>query len=223
MRLILMGPPGSGKGTQGEVLCERFNLEHVATGKILRKEIHLGTPRGLKVKGLIDNGQLAPDELMNEIIGEMFEDPSQRPTRFLFDGYPRTPDQANVFEAMLQNSGLCLSRVVVLKVDEEEIVQRIAGRRICSNDECAGTFHLKTNPPKVAGICDICGAELTQREDDKEETVRTRFEVYHQQTEALTQYYRERCLLSEIEGTGTIDEITNRIVQVLETEAGSKC
>jgi adenylate kinase len=222
MRLILHGPPGSGKGTQAKRLCERLNLEHIGTGDILREAIRLGTPQGLRAQPFVESGRLVPDDLVNEVVAERFRR-GDRPADFVMDGYPRTVAQARAFDAVLREVGLDLTAVVSLRVDDEEIIRRVTGRWSCPKPSCKRTYHVESNPPKKPGICDRDGTRLVQREDDKPETLRERLKVYHQNTEDLGPYYRQQGLLREVDGQGDIEAIYHRILQVLNIEAGPAC
>jgi len=220
MRLILLGPPGGGKGTQANLLASRNSLEHISTGDLLRDAIRKGTPTGLRVKPLVEAGKLVPDELVNALIAERFDRPD-RPSGFIMDGYPRTLAQASAFDQVLSKYNLGLTGVVLLNVDEKEIVERITGRLTCPN--CKATYHVKTNPPRVAGICDVCGTKLEQRRDDSPATVRDRLEAYHRETEELIPYYREKGLLREVCGQGDIETIYQKMMAVLQPQVGSSC
>lgn len=222
MRLILLGPPGSGKGTQAQLLCKRLGLEHVGTGDILREASDRGTPAGKRAKPFLDSGKLVPDGLVNDMVAERFRR-ADRPTRFVMDGYPRTLAQAEAFGHLLQEQALDLTAVVSLAVDDDEIVRRLSGRWSCPKQGCMATYHTVSNPPRVAGICDRCGTKLVQRDDDKEETVKERLRVYHGNTIELIPYYRARGLLREVPGLGNIEEIYANILRVLNCQAGSAC
>jgi adenylate kinase len=213
MRLILLGPPGSGKGTQAKLLSARRQLVHVGTGDILREAYRQGTPQGKLADPYIKAGKLVPDALVNDLVNERFLRPD-RPERFLMDGYPRTLAQAHAFDVVLRQQHLNLDRVVFLKVPDEAIVQRMSGRLSCPN--CKATYHLINNPPRRAGICDNCGHTLIQRPDDKEETVRERLRQYHQNTEDLIPYYKGQGLLRDVNGEGGIEEVYGRIERVLD-------
>ena len=212
MRLILLGPPGSGKGTQAQLLRDRQALVHISTGDILREAIRLGTLAGKKAEGFMTQGQLVPDDLVNEIIADRFRR-DDRPTRFLMDGYPRTLPQAAAFDAMLRQQFLDLTGVIVLRVNDQDIVDRLSGRWICP--KCQRPYHVKGNPPKQPGVCDDDGAKLVQRTDDNEGTVRKRLEVYHRQTAELIPHYARQGLLREIVGTGDIEAIYQKIAAAL--------
>ena len=212
MRLILLGPPGSGKGTQAQLLRDRQALVHISTGDILREAIRLGTAAGKKAEGFMTQGQLVPDDLVNEIIADRFRR-DDRPTRFLMDGYPRTLPQAAAFDAMLRQQFLDLTGVVVLRVNDQDIVDRLSGRWICP--KCQRPYHAKGNPPKQPGVCDDDGAKLVQRADDNEGTVRKRLEAYLRQTAELIPHYARQGLLREIAGTGDIEAIYQKIAAAL--------
>jgi adenylate kinase len=212
MRLILIGPPGSGKGTQATLLGDRLGLVHISTGDILREAIRVGTPAGKKAEPFVNNGKLVPDDVVNELVADRFRR-DDRPEQFVMDGYPRTLAQAASFDQVLRQQFLNLTAVVVLKVDDAEVLRRLGGRWICPN--CNATYHLTKKPPRVPGICDVCGTKLIQREDDKEETIRRRLEVYRQNTVELIPHYQRQGLVREVPGEGEIDKIYNNIVQVL--------
>jgi adenylate kinase len=215
MRLILLGPPGCGKGTQSKLLCKRLDLEHIGTGDLLRSAIRDGTPVGLKAKVAVEAGQLVSDEVVNEIIAERFAR-ADRPPRFVMDGYPRTVSQARRFDEVLKRWGLPLDAVLLLKVNDEEIISRLSGRWSCPSPGCKATYHVVSNPPRVPGVCDDCGSKLMQRDDDREETVRARLVVYHRHTAELIPYYREMGLLREVDGQGEIETIYQSLIKVLQ-------
>lgn len=211
MRLILIGPPGSGKGTQAKLLSKRLGLTHIATGDMLRTAISQGTPAGKKAKPFVENGRLAPDDLVNEVVAERFRSDPQ--PQFVFDGYPRTAAQAAVLDTLLNELGSHLDAVVLLNVDGEEIVRRATGRRICPRDQTP--YHIISNPPKVPGKCDICDAELIQRPDDREDTVRGRSQLYLDSLLELQPYYQRKGLLKEVQGQGDIEAIYGAILQAI--------
>jgi adenylate kinase len=219
LRLILVGPPGSGKGTQAKLLSQRLGLAHISTGDILREAKALGTPAGRRAAPYMTSGQLVPDDLVNEVVAERFRR-ADRPERFLLDGYPRTLAQAASFDQVLRQQFLDLTAVLVFQVHDQEIVRRSNGRRSCPN--CKAIYHTFLKPPRVAGVCDVCGAALVQRDDDREETIRERLRIYHQNTEQLIPHYRAQGLVREVNGEGEVEEIYSHIMQVL-NQAGPSC
>jgi adenylate kinase len=215
MRLIFIGPPGSGKGTQAKLLSQRQHLRHFSTGDILREAISKGTPEGERARPYVWTGRLVPDEVVNEIINAYFR-AEDRPECFVMDGYPRTVPQANSFEQALRAAGLSVDGVIYLHVADEEIVQRLGGRWNCPNPTCGATYHTVYNPPrKQAGHCDACGSALMQRKDDKPETVLRRLEIFHSLYDELVDHYRKRGLLIEVPGTGDIEAIYEKITHAL--------
>jgi adenylate kinase len=214
MRLILLGPPGSGKGTQSKILCRRLGLEHIGTGDLLRAAIRARTPVGERARPFVEAGHLVPDDLVNDLIAERFRRPD-RPAGFVMDGYPRTVAQAVAFDRVLAEYALPLDAVLLLTVADEEIIQRLSGRWSCPALGCKATYHTESNPPRQAGICDDCGTALVQREDDKEETVKARLVVYHRDTAELIPYYGAQGLLREVPGHGEIEQVYNNVAKAL--------
>ena len=212
MILILLGAPGVGKGTQGALISKEYNIPQISTGDILRNEVKNKTELGKKAKVYMDKGELVPDDV---IIGMMENRIKQDDCKngFILDGFPRTVAQAEAFDEMLKKNGLELDKVLLIDVPEEEIIERLTGRRVCPS--CGAVYHIKNNPPKKEGICDQCGSELVQRDDDKEEVVRNRLEVYKKNTMPLINYYIKTSKLVKIDGTGEINEIFERIKKVL--------
>jgi adenylate kinase len=222
MRLILLGPPGSGKGTQAKLLSERLNLEHIGTGDILREAIRQETPAGRRAKPFVDTGKLVPDDLVNELVADRFQRPD-RPDRFVMDGYPRTVMQARAFDRVLERQHLPLTAAVSLLVDDDEIIRRVTGRWSCPKPNCKRTYHDTSNPPKVRGVCDVDKTQLVQRDDDRVETLRERLVVYHRNTVELFPYYRSQGLLVEVPGQGGIEDIYNKMMQALKSKGGRSC
>jgi adenylate kinase len=212
MRLILMGPPGGGKGTQAKLLSNRLNLLHIGTGDILRDAVEKQTKLGKLVDPYLTSGKLVPDDLVNEVVAERFRR-GDCPERFVMDGYPRTLAQAASFDQVLRQQFLDLTAVILLIVDDDEIVRRISGRRSCP--QCKRAYHTLYNPPKKEGICDQCGSKLVQRPDDKEETVRERLRIYRETTSQIIPYYQAQGLLREVPAVGPIEEIYQAIVHQL--------
>jgi adenylate kinase len=219
MRLILVGPPGSGKGTQAKLLSKRLQLVHIGTGDILREAIREKTAIGRKAEPYILKGQLVPDDVVNEMVAERFHR-DDRPDNFVIDGYPRTVAQAESFDQVLRQQFLDLTGVLLLYVDDDEIVRRMTGRLSCP--VCKSTYHQVNKPPKEPGICDVCQNRLIQRSDDREETVRERLKYYHANTEGLIAHYQKQGLLHQISGVGPIEQIYDNILQELK-QASPPC
>jgi adenylate kinase len=216
MRLVLVGPPGSGKGTQAERLVTRFGLTAVGTGAMFRAAIDRDTAVGRAVAPLIRQGLLVPDPTVNEVVAELFRGPA-RPERFVTDGYPRTYAQAVAFDALLRQQHLTLDAVLNLSIPDDEVVRRIGGRRCCSNPACGVCFHATARPPQVPGRCDACGSPLVVREDDKEETIRRRLGEFHKNTDALLDHYRRQHLVRDVDATQAPDTIFRDILTALES------
>ena len=216
LNLILLGPPGAGKGTQAERLVEDFDLPYYATGDILRRAVKEGTELGQQAKQYMDRGDLVPDELICAVIVERIDSPEAL-DGFLLDGFPRNVSQAEALDEMLSAAGMKLDAVLDLEVPEDEVVKRIAGRRVCRKDS-SHVFHVTYSPPKQEGVCDVCGGELYQRDDDSEETVRKRLEVYHTQTEPIIDYYNAQGLVVTISALGKVEDVTARAMQALQSD-----
>ncbi len=212
MRLIFLGAPGVGKGTQADLIAAKFGRPKISTGDILREAVRNKTPMGMQAKVCMDQGQLVPDSVVVGIVKEKLAEPTCG-KGFLLDGFPRTVPQAEDLGAMLKARGLRLDRVINVSVPREGIVGRLTGRRSCP--KCQAVFHVEFTPPKRAGVCDRCGSELMQRSDDRRETVENRLVVYEQQTAPLIAYYRQRGLLSDIDGAGTVEQVQQRVVELL--------
>ena len=212
MRLILLGPPGAGKGTQAKRVIEEFDIPHISTGDIFRKNIKEKTELGQKVEGLLAEGKLVPDELTIEIVWDRLDQEDCK-NGFLLDGFPRTIPQAEALDEGLAKRGLKLDRVLDIDVDKDSLVKRLSGRRVCPS--CGASYHIDNNPTKVDGICDACQTPVIQREDDKEETVLDRIKVYDSQTKPLVDFYNKQDLVFTVDGTLPIDEITNKLVTEL--------
>ncbi len=204
MYLILLGPPGSGKGTQAERLKEQLGLPHVASGDLFRESIGHETELGLLAKRYIDRGQLVPDDVTIAMVRERLQQPDCD-EGVILDGFPRTLAQAEALDKILASRDRALTEVLYINVPDEELVRRLSGRRICR--QCQTPYHLVFNPPAEEGVCDECGGELYQRDDDQPETVRARLKVYHEQTAPLIDYYRQAGLLVEVDGEGDIETV----------------
>lgn len=211
-RVVLLGPPGAGKGTQAKLLQDLYGAVQISTGDILRKAVADQTPLGQQAAGFIKSGALVPDSVIVNLVGERLKE-ADCAKGFLLDGFPRTIPQAESLDEMLRQAGQNLNCVLSVQVPKAVIVERLAGRRTCR--QCGAMCHVVFNPPKVAGVCDRCGGELYQRDDDKEQTIANRLEVYEKQTAPLVDYYRERGLLRSIDGVGEIDEIRARVIEAL--------
>ncbi|WP_347548078.1 adenylate kinase [Pseudalkalibacillus hwajinpoensis] len=212
MNLVLMGLPGVGKGTQAEKIVEKYGIPHISTGDMFRAAIKEGTPLGIKAKEFMDSGNLVPDEVTIGIVRERLgKDDCEK--GFLLDGFPRTVAQADALEEILSDMDKKLDYVINIAVEEDQLMQRLTGRRVCRN--CGATYHAVFNPPNEEGICDKCGGELYQREDDKEETVRTRLEVNKQQQQPLLTFYEGKGYLTTIDGNRDINEVFEDVDQLL--------
>lgn len=208
MNIILLGAPGAGKGTQAQVICSHFNIPHISTGDILREAIKNGTEMGKAAKSFIDKGELVPDDVIIGIVKDRISKADCK-NGFVFDGFPRTIPQAEA----LDNMNINIDKVVDINVKDESIVERMSGRRVCPL--CGASFHIEYNPPEIEGICDMCKSELIQRDDDKPETVLSRLSVYHNQTEPLITYYKNQGKLLTIDGSDTIENITQKAINAI--------
>jgi adenylate kinase len=215
MIIILLGPPGAGKGTQAAGIVEKYNIPHISTGDIFRKNIKEGTELGKKAKGYIDQGLLVPDELTVGLVTDRIAQ-SDCEKGFMLDGFPRNVAQAQHLDEYLKEVGISLDKVVNIEVDKDILVGRAVGRRICKS--CGATYHVEFNPPKVDGVCDVCGGELYQRADDNEETVSKRIQVYLDETKPLVNYYSEEGIIANINGQQSIDNVFGDIVEALGSE-----
>lgn len=208
MKLILLGPPGAGKGTQAEILNKKLGIPTISTGNILRAAVKNGTPVGLKAKEYMDAGKLVPDEVIIGVISERLAEADCQ-NGFILDGVPRTIPQAEA----LEKAGIFFDAVVSIEISDEEIVERMAGRRVCT--ACGAPYHVKNMPPKVEGVCDACGGKLEARADDKPEVVRDRLQVYHKETAPLKDFYAARNLLKTVDNQPTVAETTTAILNAL--------
>ncbi|HEU5180603.1 MAG TPA: adenylate kinase [Candidatus Polarisedimenticolia bacterium] len=216
MRLILMGPPGAGKGTQAVLLGKSLGIPHLSAGDMLREHVKRNTPLGQKASSLMARGELVPDDLVSEMVaGRLAE--AECAGGFLLDGYPRNLHQAVTLENLLAERQSRLDRALALQVDPEELIRRLTGRRVCP--QCGAGYHVVSRPPKSEGRCDVCGSGLAQRPDDREDVVRERLRVYTEQTRPLLGHYRDRGLLTEVDGTGTPESVARRLVGAVEEVA----
>jgi adenylate kinase len=208
MRLVFLGPPGAGKGTQARELAREWGVAHLATGDMLRDALAAGTRLGLEAKRYMDRGALVPDDVIIGLMRERLGGPDAA-RGFIVDGFPRTIAQAEALAGLLKDAGQALDRVIYFEVSEPELLRRLTGRRICRR--CQTVYHLVSMPPRTPGVCDRCGGELYQREDDGEAIVRSRLEVYRRQTEPLLAYYRQRGLLATVAGEGSVEAVRGAI------------
>lgn len=208
MKLILLGAPGAGKGTQADIIKKTLGIPTISTGNILRAAVKNGTPTGLKAKEYMDAGKLVPDEVIIGIINERLQEPDCA-GGYILDGVPRTIAQAEA----LEQAGIRFDAVVALEVPDEKIVDRMGGRRVC--ESCGASYHVVNIPPKKEGVCDVCGGALKQRKDDDPETVRDRLVVYHKETEPLKGFYEARGILKTVDDYPTVEETTQAILKVL--------
>ncbi|MBM7168178.1 adenylate kinase [Streptomyces sp. G44] len=213
MRIVLVGPPGAGKGTQAAFLAKNLSIPHISTGDLFRANISQGTELGKQAKAYMDAGNLVPDEVTIGMAKDRMAQPDAA-DGFLLDGFPRNVSQAEALDVALKADDVKLDAVLDLEVPEDEVVKRIAGRRVCRN-ESSHVFHVTYSPPKQEGVCDVCGGELYQRGDDSEDTVRNRLDVYHTQTEPIIDYYRTQGLVVTISALGKVDEVTARAMEAL--------
>ena len=212
MKIIMLGAPGAGKGTQAKMIAEKYNIPHISTGDIFRANIKNGTELGKKAKSYMDKGQLVPDELTLDLIMDRFKEDDCK-NGYVLDGFPRTIPQAEALDAALKANGEKVDFAIDVDVPDENIVKRMGGRRACVN--CGATYHNVYSPTKVEGKCDKCGEELIVRDDDKPETVLSRLEVYHNQTQPLIDYYNEQGILKTVDGTVDMKDVFKAIVDIL--------
>ncbi|MER6415556.1 adenylate kinase [Streptomyces humidus] len=220
MRIVLVGPPGAGKGTQAAFLAKNLSIPHISTGDLFRANISRQTELGKLAKSYMDAGNLVPDEVTIGMAKDRMEQPDAE-GGFLLDGFPRNVSQAEALDEVLRSESMKLDAVLDLEVPEEEVVKRIAGRRICRKDS-SHVFHATYSPPKEDGVCDVCAGRLYQRDDDSEETVRTRLEVYHTQTEPIIDYYKAQGLVVTISALGKVEEVTARAMEALQRDEAGK-
>jgi adenylate kinase len=213
MRLVLLGPPGAGKGTQGVLLSERYGIPQISTGEILRDHVQRGTKLGIRARAYMDRGEYVPDDVVVSMVMDRLAEPDAD-KGFILDGFPRTVAQAEALERALDEAGEPLTSVIKFSVGGEVAVRRLLGRYTCPN--CGRTYHVEFKPPAQEGVCDVCGGRLERRADDDELTVRRRIAVYREQASPLEQFYVERDLLYQVDAEGTPDEVIDRTMKVLE-------
>ena len=213
MKIIMLGAPGAGKGTQAKKLASKYGIPHISTGDIFRANIKNGTELGQKAKVYMDQGLLVPDELVVDLVVDRFKQ-ADCENGYVLDGFPRTIPQAKALDEALEKNNDAVEYAIDVDVPDEAIISRMAGRRACVG--CGGTYHLVTIPPKKEGICDTCGAELILREDDKPETVEKRLKVYHDQTQPLIDYYQGKNILKTVDGTQDLEDVFKDIIAIVE-------
>lgn len=212
MKIIMLGAPGAGKGTQAKRIAEKYGVPHISTGDIFRANIKQGTELGTKAKTFMDQGLLVPDELVVELVADRIVKEDCK-NGFVLDGFPRTIPQAEALDEALKKLGQTMDYAIDVDVPDENIVSRMSGRRACL--ECGATYHIVTIPTRVEGICDVCGKEIVLRDDDKPETVQKRLEVYHAQTQPLIDYYKKQNILKTVDGTQPMESVFSAIVEIL--------
>ncbi len=212
MKIVMLGAPGAGKGTQAKKIAEKYQLPHISTGDIFRANIKNGTELGKKAKTYMDQGLLVPDELVVDLVVDRLKQDDCK-NGYILDGFPRTIPQAEALDAALAAIGEKMDYALNVDVPDENIINRMSGRRACVS--CGATYHVEFNPTKAEGVCDACGAELILRDDDKAETVKKRLDVYHDQTQPLIDYYKNAGILVDIDGTVDMNEVFNAIVTIL--------
>lgn len=218
MRIVLLGPPGSGKGTQAELLAEKMGFVHYSTGEVFREHIKRRSPIGVKVEGYVVSGKLVPDEIVLEVVEEFLRENAG--ARIVFDGFPRTLAQAQGLEGLLTRMGMKLNLVVLIALSDEEVVRRLSSRRQCR--VCGKIYNLSFSPPKRDGVCDECGGELYQRDDDREETIRARLRVYQEETSPLVDYYERQGKLVRIDGGLGRDRVFERLSLLIAPQRGGR-
>ena len=216
MRLVLLGPPGAGKGTQAKVLSDKLSLIHISTGDIFRQAAKSGDELGKKLADYMNSGALVPDEMVNQIVAKRLSQDDVKDSGFILDGYPRTSDQAEALDVALNEIGIHLDMVVYMKTSKDIIISRLTGRRICA--KCGSIFHMQNIAPKVPGVCDYCGGELYQRDDDKEETVLKRLQVYEDQTKELIDYYGNNDVLKTVSGDLDVRQLYDVLYELFGNE-----
>jgi adenylate kinase len=216
LRIVLLGPPGAGKGTQAKVLSDKLNILHISTGDIFRDVKKSGSELGKELSDYMNRGVLVPDDIVNRIVVERLKKDDIKDSGFILDGYPRTRNQAEALDEALSHIGMNLDMVIYMKTSNEIILKRLTGRRICS--QCGSIFHVQNIPPKKEGICDYCNSQLYQRDDDKEDTVLKRLDIYNQQTQELIDYYQKRSILKTVSGDLDVRQLYDVLYELFASE-----
>ena len=212
LKIIMLGAPGAGKGTQAKKIAAKYSIPHISTGDIFRANIKNNTELGQKAKTYMDKGELVPDELVVDLIMDRFKEPDCA-NGYVLDGFPRTIPQAEALDKALNAQNESVDYAINVEVPDENIINRMSGRRACVG--CGATYHIQFNPTKVEGVCDVCGEKLILRDDDNPETVKNRLSVYHEQTQPLIDYYAKKSILAEVDGTKDMEDVFNAIVEIL--------
>ncbi len=212
-RMVLLGPPGAGKGTHAKILSERYRISHISTGDLLRDEIERGTPLGKRAQSFIDSGKLVPDEVVIDMVGERLEQQTDARGGFILDGFPRTAEQAKALDRMLRERSAPLNLVLQFNTSEKVIVDRLSGRRVCTH--CGANYHVRNIPPKREGICNVCAKPLVQRKDDDPNTIRKRLKVYEEQTAPLIEFYKQLKLLQIVNGDLEIEPLQKELLECM--------
>jgi adenylate kinase len=215
MRLVLLGAPGAGKGTQAKMLIEKYRIPQISTGDILRKAVADGTPLGKEAKAIMEKGELVPDKIVLGLVQERLKQGDCK-TGYILDGFPRNTAQAEALDKMLNDLGMPLDSALSVDVPKDDLMKRLTGRRTCKS--CQQMYNVYYSPPKKDGVCDKCGGELFQRDDDKEETIKKRLDVYDSSTAPLIDYYKKKGILKSVQGVGSIDEIFKKVCSMLEAK-----
>jgi len=216
VKIVLLGPPGAGKGTQAKSISNRYSIPHISTGDIFRKNISENTPLGIEAKKYMDNGQLVPDEVTINMLKDRLQHDDCK-NGYLLDGFPRTVHQAETLQAFLNNRDEKIDTALLIEVPMDFILERMTGRRVCPS--CGASYHVKFNPTKIQSKCDVCGSDVIQRKDDVEETVKERLDVYQKQTQPLIDFYKDKDQLSVVDGTKAINEVFESICTILGSES----
>ena len=214
MNIVLVGPPGAGKGTQSSFLVEKHGFKHISTGDLFRENMKNKTPLGLQAKELIDAGNLVPDSITIDMVDDLLNKAGKQ--NYIFDGFPRNEAQGDALEELLKKQEMTLNKAIFLEVPQNILVERLSGRRVCKS--CGATYHIQAKPTKVEGVCDVCGGEIYQRKDDQLEAIENRLKVYEENTAPLKKFYAEKGLLLEVDGLGEVEAVCDRLLSAISRE-----